>query len=223
MQKWKTGAMILRVLRPTRSAGWAALVTACAVSSACSSNSAPVEQTYISATVSQGTNGTLCHLVSTSWLNIGAFEAAPAVPATQKNGSTLEGNPVKVSCTVATSGNGFDIALSATEEGINGASLVITSPMGKGAVTQSGATGITGGFQSGTLGDYQASDCTIAFTYGGSVVPDMPPIAAGRIWGHLSCPHAQQLGMTTENPDGGGAVSVQCDAEADFLFQECAQ
>jgi hypothetical protein len=219
--KMETRAMILRILRPTRSAGWVALVTACAVSSACSSNSAPVEETYISATVGDGTNGTLCHLDNQAWLNIGTYETD--LPTTQKNGSTLQGNLVKVSCTVATSGNGFDIALSATEEGIDGASVVITSPVGKGAVTQSGGSGITGGFQSGTYGSYQETDCTIAFTYSGAVVPNMPPIAAGRIWGHLSCPQAQQLGMTTRNPDGGAAVPVQCDAEADFLFQECAQ
>jgi hypothetical protein len=216
--------MRLRILRPARHAGWVALVAACTVSSACSSNSTPVPQTYIAATVGQGTNETVCNFNTTQqWLDIGTYEQPPSLPKYQGNGSTLEGNAVDVVCTVATSGNGFDIALSATEEGAAGGSVVMTSPVGQGAVTQSGGSGITAGFESGSFGDYRETDCTISFTYGGETVPNMPPIAAGRIWGHLSCPHAQQAGKTRSNPDGGAPVTVTCDAEADFFFEECAE
>ena len=214
--------MILRILRPARQAGWVALVSAAVVSVACSGSSTLVPATYIAATVGPGTNGTICNLgVTQQWLDIGTYKSK--LPSLQNDGSTLEGNAVDVSCTVATSGNGFDLALSATEEGNAGASLVIVSPSGQGAVTQSGGSGITGVFQSGANGDYRETDCTIAFTYNGEVVPNVPPIAAGRVWGHLSCPHAQQSGQTKPNPDGGAAVAEQCDAEADFLFQDCAQ
>jgi hypothetical protein len=215
--------MSLRILRPARHAGWFALVAACTVSSACGSNSSPVPATYIAATVGQGNNETACNFSGTQqWLNIGTYEPTTE-PKLQANASTLNGNAVNVVCTVATSGNGFDIALSATEEGGGGGSVVMTSPVGQGAVTQSGGSGITAGFESGSFGKYLETDCTISFTYSGATVPNTPPIAAGRIWGHLSCPHAQQAGETRANPDGGAPVTVTCDAEADFLFQECAE
>jgi hypothetical protein len=219
--------MIVRILRPARHAGWVALLAACAVSSACSSNSSPVPETFVAAQVGPQGNGQICNLGTTEqWLDVGVppTNCSTCVPATQKNGSTLmNGNAVAVACTVAPSGNGFDIQLSATEDGSNGGSLVISSPSGQGAVTSTGGSGISGSFESGGFGRYSASDCTIAFTFEGETVPNMPPIAAGRIWGHISCPHAQQTGKTVSNPDGGAPVTVQCDAEADFLFQECGQ
>jgi hypothetical protein len=228
--------MVLRILRPehradvlgavARQAGWVALVAACAVSSACSSNSSPTPETYIAATVGAGQNESLCNLnVTTQWLDIGTVppNCTGCVPNTQNDGSTLDGNAVSVNCTVAPSGNGFDITLSATEQGNAGGSVVITSPAGEGAVTQTGGSGITGVFASGGNGDYRGSDCTIAFTYNGETVPNNPPIAAGRIWGHISCPNATTSGKTVNNPDGGAPLPVTCDAEADFLFQECSQ
>jgi hypothetical protein len=48
---------------------------------------------------------------------------------------------------------------------------------------------------------------------GDGPVPASPPIAAGRIWGHLRCPHA----FDNETP------SVVCDVEADFMFENCTQ
>jgi hypothetical protein len=193
------------------------------VSSACSSsNSSPTPETYIAATVGPGENENLCNLgVTTQWVNLGLFH--PDLPDTVKDGGNVGGNAVSVVCTVATSGNGFDVALSATEEGTAGGTVVITSPTGQGAVTASGGSGITGVFASGANGDYRDTDCTIAFTYAGGTVPNDPPIAAGRIWGHISCPQATTTGKSVNNPDGGAPLPVTCDAEADFLFQECAQ
>jgi hypothetical protein len=53
-------------------------------------------------------------------------------------------------------------------------------------------------------------------------VPVSPPIAAGRIWGHITCPHAVEQGQTTTGADGGPA-SISCPASADFLFEQCNQ
>ena len=77
-----------------------------------------------------------------------------------------------------------------------------------------------GVFQSTGSGTYRETDCTISFTYQQEAVPDNPPIAAGRIWGHISCPTAQVAGQTVMLPDGG-TQNRQCDAEADFLFEQC--
>ena len=64
--------------------------------------------------------------------------------------------------------------------------------------------------------------CTITYEYdpfgttggvaGDQPVPTSPPIAAGRIWGHIKCPNA----VSTSTP------GVACDAEADFLFEQCS-
>jgi hypothetical protein len=215
--------MLLRIRRPARQAGWLALVVACAVSSACSNSTTVVPEAFIAATVGPGQNGSACNLQSAApWLKVGTPVGTP--PMTEKNGTQLPGGAgtVQVTCTVATSGDGFDIALDATVGGESGGSLVISSPAGRGAVTQSGGTGITGAFGSPS-GNYSEDDCTLTFTYENGKVPDQPPLAAGRIWGHISCPHAQQDGMMVKNPADGGSETLQCDGEADFLFQECTQ
>jgi hypothetical protein len=149
--------------------------------------------------------------------------STPGFPNTIHDGGVApSGSPVHVSCSVTPAGSGFDVALAATLEGLAGGSLTITSPPGAGAVTASGANGITATLQTASLGTYREADCTIVFTYEGAPVPDSPAVAAGRIWGHLSCPHAVLGGVTTTAPDGG-VEQVACDSEADFLFEGCAQ
>jgi hypothetical protein len=107
--------------------------------------------------------------------------------------------------------------------GTPGGNVTITSPAGAGAVTTSGGSGITASFYSSVdQGPFSDTDCTITYTYLGKPVPISPPIAAGRIWGHIECPHALDSGQTTTGPDGG-AVERQCPASADFLFEQCNQ
>jgi hypothetical protein len=77
-------------------------------------------------------------------------------------------------------------------------------------------------FESGSYGNYRDENCTITFTYQGNTVPDQPPLAAGRIWGHISCPNAENSGKTVQGEDGG-TENVTCDGEADFLFEQCGQ
>ena len=81
-----------------------------------------------------------------------------------------------------------------------------------------GGTDITASFYNSVdLGPYEEDDCTISYTYLGSAVPISPPIAAGRIWGHVNCPKAVDSGQN----NGTGAVT--CPASADFLFEQCNQ
>jgi hypothetical protein len=218
--------MVLRILPPARHAGWLALVAACVVSSACSNNPPATPDAFIGATVGVGSQSppSLCNFsgASDQFLDIGvATGGKPTV--VQDGNSQTGGAQVHVSCSVTTAANGFDISLNASLGGPQGGSLTITSPSGQGAVTASGGSGITASFQSGNQGLYRETDCTISFTYDGTPVPDSPPIAAGRIWGHISCPAAQSAnGQTVTGPDGG-SQPVQCDAEADFLFEQCGQ
>jgi hypothetical protein len=214
--------MVLRILRLTRHAGWLALLGACATVSACSNNPAPVPQAFIAATVGVGpmSDSRVCNFATLQqWLEVGTGVGSKT-PDTQTDGSNQGGAKISVACTVSASGSGFDIDLSVTQDGTQGGSVTITSPGGTGAVTQSGGTGITGVFESATNGRYRETDCTIAFTYMGQpVVTQGGPLAAGRIWGHISCPTAQVSGQTVMVD--GGTQDVQCDAEADFLFEQC--
>jgi hypothetical protein len=214
--------MILGILRLTRYAGWPALLAACATASACSSNPSPVPQAFIAATVGVGpsSGSMVCNFGTvTQWLDVGTPVGGNSTPTTQADGSNQAGATVHVACSVSTSGDGFDVDLNVTQEGLKGGSVTITSPPGAGAVTQSGGTGITGVFQSSTYGTYRETDCTIAFTYNGQPV-GQTPLAAGRIWGHISCPTAQVSGQTVMVD--GGTQDVQCDGEADFLFEQCS-
>jgi len=142
-------------------------------------------------------------------------------PTRVNDGDTQNGSQkVQVKCTVSPSGGGFDVQLQATENGVG--TLIITSPAGQGAVSDQGGQNITGVWESQTNGTYRESDCTISYMYNGSTVPDSPPIASGRIWGHISCPNAQIGGVTAMLPDGG-VMDKTCDNEADFLFENCGQ
>jgi hypothetical protein len=209
--------MVLRILSVARHAGWLALVGACAASVACSSNTPAPADAFVLAQVDKGSNTTCNEGTLTTVAAIGT--ATGGKPTTVNDGDSQSGSStVHVSCSVTTAANGFDVSLNATLEGLQGGSLTITSPPGQGAVTESGGSNITGVFQSATLGVYRQTNCTIQFTYNGDPVPDQPPIAAGRIWGHLSCPGAKLNGGTT--PSG---ADVLCDAEADFLFEQCGQ
>ncbi len=215
--------MVLRILRLARYAGWPALLGACVSASACSNNPPPVARAFIAATVGVGaeSNSQVCNLGTVeTWLDVGTAVGGQDTPDTQANNSNESNANVTVQCTVSASGGGFDIDLVVSQGGIMGGSVTITSPGGMGAVTMAGGSGITAVFENQTMGRYRETDCTIAFTYQTKPITSQTPIAAGRIWGHLSCPAAVDSEQTVMVD--GGTQSVQCDAEADFLFEQCA-
>ena len=171
----------------------------------------PPPDAFVQATVGPGTqNPAACPLGGspTAWLDLGTPIASK--PTTVQNGSSTVGGTANVACTVHASVSGFDVSLDASVPGAQGGSISITSPAGQGAVTTGGGTGLTATFTSAQHGAYTANGCTLSFMYQGAQVPVTPEVAAGRIWGHVSCPHAQM-------------GSSSCDAEADFLFEQCTQ
>lgn len=207
-------------LRLLRLACWPALTATCALA-ACSNNSPQPADAFVNATISPTTaNPAICNTGSqTAMLQIGT--STDGNPTRVNDGDTQNGaQKVQVSCTVTPSGGGFDVKLQATENGVG--TLIITSPAGQGAVTDQGGRNITGVWESQQNGTYRESDCTLSYTYNGSPVPYNPPIAAGRIWAHISCPNAQIGGVTRQLADGG-TTDVTCDNEADFLFEHCGQ
>lgn len=175
-------------------------------------DAATLPDAFIAATIGKGAASSTCSMATPqSWLSVG--EPTLGKPATVLAGDKQAGNLVSVQCMVLPAGNGFAVSLSIVEAGASGGSVTINSSGGEGPVTSSGGQGITGKFENASGVVYEGSnDCTIAFTYLGQPVPDAPPVAAGRIWGHISCPSA------VNSADGD-----TCDAEADFLFEECQQ
>jgi len=191
---------------------------AAAAAAACSSNGPP-PTVFMASTIQAGSVGPACDYGSqTTWIDIGI--ATGVDPVTVGSGGSSTDGKISASCSVHPAGNGFDISLSATLYGLKGGTVTITSPPGQGAVTTSGASGITMIFQNAT-GKYTSDACTLTYTYSGEAVPRSPPIASGRIWAHVSCPMAlDNYGMILTN-DGG--IPKSCDTEADFLFEYCGE
>jgi len=215
---------------PLRHSGWALLVAAAGVA-ACSNSTNPPPDTFVNAAIGGGTMCSTFPSLKTS-LQIGTATAGH--PNTVQDGGSDRNANVNVNCTVHPQGSGFDIELTAIENGPQGGSLTITSPQGAGTVTaptgnSSSVSGVSASFvsQGGVYreqtGSTDTTGCTITWLYdaGGSVggvagdekVPTDPPIAAGRIWGHIKCPKAEYQSQP----------GVLCDAEADFIFEQCNQ
>jgi hypothetical protein len=179
-------------------------------------------EAFVAAYVQAGANAAQCPFgTQTAWVEVGVPTGMQ--PTTVADGHQQMGSNVTVHCSVHPSGGGFDVQLNASLQGQG--TLTINSPAGQGAVTLSGGgAGITGTFENANLGanPFASQDCIITFMYDGAGIPVTPPIAAGRIWGHISCPAAQKTGQTVQLPDGGMQFQT-CDAEADFLFQFCGE
>jgi hypothetical protein len=158
----------------------------------------PLAQVYLNAMLTNVGDSTTCLLATgTSGVTLGAFPPDAAAPDPLAEGQT---GIYFVRCTVAASGDGFDVNLSAnvgTNSNATSGFVWIT-----GHVNSAGGQGL-----SATFDGYAARDsCTV--TPASSTTNGAALVAAGRIWGHISCP------MISLN----GTV---CDAEADFLFQNC--
>jgi hypothetical protein len=201
--------MALRSLRHTR---WLAIVGACAAI-ACSSSKAATPDAWVQATV-VGTGGT-CNVSNGSILSVGEMSPSPlGKPGTTASGGADMIGTVTITCSVTSSGMGFALQLSVVQTGPMGGSLTV-----QGTVTETGGT-VSGNFQSPLTGQYSQSDCTFTPTFLGGPIPlakgDMP-VAGGRIWGHVSCPVAQDPYMNQSN-----GMPIICDAEADFLLENCS-
>jgi hypothetical protein len=186
-----------------------------------SSSGTFVSDVFVSSTLGlaggSGDGGVCC--CATELFSIGQATGNASKPMTVVEGSQDgDGGTLQVTCSVVPSGAGFDIQLSANDPwytylagvpyGMQG--LTISSPPGQGAVTTAGGAGIYATWQD-PFGTYSDSNCTIAFTYGGQPLVVGPPVAPGRIWGHISCPSVI------------GGYGLGCSGEADFLFENCAQ
>jgi hypothetical protein len=184
---------------------------------ACNSSS-PTATVFVSSYIQPAGPGTVCDYgTMTPWFDIGAPTGKD--PTVVANGGTQGGGQgVTVGCTVHPDGAGFDVALNASL-GDHG-SITITSLSGK-AISPSEGGPVSATFQSQKMGTWTSEMCKLSYEYQTGPVPRMPPVAAGRIWAHVSCLLAERNdGEMRGLPDGGIGLAT-CDTEADFLFEFC--
>jgi hypothetical protein len=164
---------------------------------------------FVAATVGPGGLATLCpNMTVVPNFAIGT-PTTPTKPTTVANGESTSAGKATVTCTVTPQGPGFDILLSASA---GSGTFTVQSPSGQGAVQSNGGIGLTMNLSDG-ITTYQGTACTLSYEYQSMRVPVAPAVAAGRIWGHVSCAAAQLQGQ----------AGKQCDTEADFLFEQCTQ
>jgi hypothetical protein len=196
-----------------------ALVVA-AVAAGCSAKPATAKA-YVLANLSTSlAHPGMCNFGSSMPIvEIGIFDKT--MPLTDSNpkrvndGTTQQGRGgVTLDCTVHPSGSTFNVALSAQDENTTvggGGGMTVTA---NGVDPSTGATNVTGNFSFGGV-QYRDTNCTITYTFNGSQISlanNAPKVAAGRVWAHIDCPNASSQGSGQNNI---------CDANADFVFENC--
>ena len=124
-------------------------------------------------------------------------------PGRINDGASQDGI-VHVQCSVTPSGSGFNVQADATYDNVSaGGSFEIA-----GMVTSQGGT-VSANFGSIDDGSYSGTGCTVTYEYQG--MTGYGGVAAGKIWGHVDCPAAVDTSL----------MNSQCDASADFVFENC--
>src|SRR5579872_621613 len=145
---------------------------------------------------------------TTDWFTLGS--ATPGKPMTVQSGSTVGDANVTVQCTVhphSAPSAGFDASVSINVQDASGVmNAFVSFDSFGGQLVYAGGTGISAHFTTPS-GAIDASGCTLTFTYQGKRILDGSPIGPGHLWGHLSC----------------SMPKTACDAEADFLVENCSQ
>jgi hypothetical protein len=193
--------------------GGAALLGGLAVLLGCSTSPSHSQDGGTTSNADAFVQATVC---SQPWLLAG--QAATELPVTVHDGDSTGTDVFSVTCNVHAVGAGFDVALSLVDQGPQGGTVTISSPAGAGDVTASGGSSVSATFATAQGVIAHGRNCTIAPTYQGQPVSQNPSVFAGKIWGHVSCP-AAVVTMEGGAPDAAGS---QCDAEADFLFENCS-
>lgn len=176
-----------------------------AIDAVAGTDGAAVSRAYVSATLSEA--GGMCTFSLQQILSVGAGTQGQ-LPVRASDGAIQGGEKVHVTCTVTSnSSGGFNLALSAIQDGSNGGSMTITGMVDSNA----NGSGLTGSFVYAGI-DLQDTSCTMTATYYGQPPPiSGNPVAPGRIFAHVDCPTAvAQQGQ-----------SQTCHAAADFVFEDC--
>jgi hypothetical protein len=190
-----------------------------AVAAGCSSKPATA-RAFVNAALRSGTSSTgACNFsASQPIVQVGTWDKTAALSdtnPTRVNDGTIQGGSVSLDCSVRPTGSTFSIGLSAqvmnTQVGGGGAMTIA----GSNIDPSTGGSNVQGTFAFGGV-QYTDSNCTISYTFNGgqiSLANNAPKIAPGRIWAHIDCPNASAQGPSGQN--------LVCDANADFVFENC--
>jgi hypothetical protein len=199
---------------------WVALLAAMAgtASTACSNNAGPAAKAFVQGEINAGTqagvdDGAACGMNAGITWQLGS--PISGQPTEYADGSNQGGGAVHVSCSVDQEGSNFAVHLYAELDGQSAGTLEVS-----GTVSSSGTgSGLSGSFS--TAGQvFQDNNCTFSLTYNGTPLAAMYGPAPGRVWGHIDCPTAEELGQTGIGASGG-QITRTCEASADFRFENC--
>jgi hypothetical protein len=149
--------------------------------------------------------------------NIGEIVSS-ALPETLPNGTIVNGHAISVECSVSGSGS---ITLFANDNAEGTSTMTGSATYTSGSTA--GGSSIDGTFVTAVTGQvYNGTNCVLTYTFNGSssLPNNAVGLSAGLIWGHVSCPEAEDQGMASED---GGSGSATCDVESDFLFENCTE
>jgi|HubBroStandDraft_6_1064221.scaffolds.fasta_scaffold69069_2 hypothetical protein len=126
---------------------------------------------------------------------------------------------IAIACSVHQEGDSFAVNLQIAQGNVAGTGSTTLTVDGMVSAS-AGGTNVTSDVSNTNSGDFHSTACTITFDTssmnGTGAQPSTTPIAPGRIWAHLSCPADTNMSVTTGS--GGPAI---CDAEVDFIFENC--
>jgi hypothetical protein len=175
-----------------------------ALAAGCSDNTAPTPKAFVNATLGPGAQAppTGCNFASTTpMISIGDVPDDGGPTTSVQDGDSQNGDPVHITCSVTPAANNtFSINLSAVLSGQGSLTIAGTVDPANPQPT------INAQFEKGDTGSFDESDCTINF----AMVPVSPAVAAGRIWGFITCPKAS---FASQNKI--------CEGDAEFRFENC--
>lgn len=151
----------------------------------------------------------------TTIMQIGTPGDPNVSPAIQPTRISTGAESVQIVCSVHQTGSTYDVSVQIAQGdvGMGSSSLTVSAT---GVDPTNGATNVNGTVSNSRAGSYNSAACTITYsTPGTGVMVDGPSIQPGRIWAHLSCDETTNPAIQT------GSGPSTCDAEVDFIFENC--
>jgi hypothetical protein len=153
----------------------------------------------------------------TTVVDVGQPGTSSSQPVRVTSGTTAPA--LQISCSVHPQGSSYAVNLQLSQgTNVSGTGSMSLTVMGVVGPTAGATMDVLGEVSTNSGGEYISRACSVTFsTPGAGASPPSPPVAAGRIWAHLSCPAAQNAAIVV------ATGPETCDAEADFIFENCGE